>query len=231
MARVISSADELREVVPPPTQVVADKAIDHIDDASRRFLKASPFFLLATSAADGSCDVSPRGDPPGSVLVLDRSTLAFGDRKGNRRLDSLRNILANPQVGMLFLVPGSGDTLRVNGTARIVADADYLPEMARGGVVPHLAIEVVVDELFLHCSKASAGPRCGIPRRGPRRARCPRPGRWSAASTPRSRSRRRRSTRRWRRARSSTATDRPVLSCCRRRGAASPAPRPGPPRA
>jgi PPOX class probable FMN-dependent enzyme len=86
--------------------------------------------------------------------VLDRSTLAFGDRKGNRRLDSLRNILANPQVGMLFLVPGSGDTLRVNGTARIVADADYLPEMARGGVVPHLAIEVVVDELFLHCSKA-----------------------------------------------------------------------------
>jgi PPOX class probable FMN-dependent enzyme len=154
MARVISSADELREIVPPPTQVVADKAIDHIDDASRRFLEASPFFLLATSAADGSCDVSPRGDPPGSVLVLDRSTLAFGDRKGNRRLDSLRNILANPQVGMLFLVPGSGDTLRVNGTARIVADADYLPEMARGGVVPHLAIEVVVDELFLHCSKA-----------------------------------------------------------------------------
>src|SRR4051812_36263551 len=118
MARVISSADELREIVPPPTQVVADKAIDHIDDASRRFVEASPFFLLATAAADGTCDVSPRGDPPGSVLVLDRRTLAFGDRKGNRRLDSLRNILANPWVGMLFLVPGLGDTLRVNGTAR-----------------------------------------------------------------------------------------------------------------
>lgn len=154
MARIIRSEEELRALVPPPTQIVAGKAIDHIDDESRRFVEASPFFLLATSAADGSCDVSPRGDPAGSVVVLDRRTLAFGDRKGNRRLDSFRNILANPQVGLLFLVPGSGDTLRVNGTARIVADAGYLPEIARGGVVPHLAVEVEVQELFLHCSKA-----------------------------------------------------------------------------
>jgi PPOX class probable FMN-dependent enzyme len=154
MSRIIRSEEELRALVPPPTQFVAEKAIDHIDDASRRFLEASPFFLLATAAEDGSCDVSPRGDPPGSVAVLDRRTLAFGDRKGNRRLDSLRNILANPRVGMLFLVPGSGDTMRVNGTARIVADAEYLPDLARGGVVPHLAVEVTVEELFLHCSKA-----------------------------------------------------------------------------
>jgi uncharacterized protein len=154
MGRIIRSEEELRALVPPPTQFVAEKAIDHIDDASRRFLEASPFFLLATAATDGSCDVSPRGDPPGSVAVLDRRTLAFGDRKGNRRLDSLRNILANPRVGMLFLVPGSGDTMRVNGTARIVADAEYLPDLARGGVVPHLAVEVAVEELFLHCSKA-----------------------------------------------------------------------------
>jgi PPOX class probable FMN-dependent enzyme len=154
MGRIIRSEEELRALVPPPTQFVAEKAIDHIDDASRCFLEASPFFLLATAAADGPCDVSPRGDPPGSVAVLDRRTLAFGDRKGNRRLDSLRNILANPRIGMLFLVPGSGDTLRVNGTARIVADADYLPDLARGGVVPHLAVEVEVEELFLHCAKA-----------------------------------------------------------------------------
>jgi predicted pyridoxine 5'-phosphate oxidase superfamily flavin-nucleotide-binding protein len=120
MARVIRSEEELRDVVAPPTELVANQAIDHIDDASRRFLEASPIFLLATSADDGTCDVSPRGDPPGSVLVLDGRTPAFGDRKGNRRLDSLRNILANPQVGMLFMVPGVGDTLRVNGTARIV---------------------------------------------------------------------------------------------------------------
>jgi PPOX class probable FMN-dependent enzyme len=156
MARVIRSEQELRELVAPPTSFVAEKAIDHIDDASRRFVEASPFFLLSTAAADGTCDVSPRGDPPGSVVVLDRHTLAFGDRKGNRRLDSFRNILANPRVGLLFLVPGLGDTLRVNGTARIVADAAYLTDMARGGVVPHLAVEVVVEELFLHCSKAFA---------------------------------------------------------------------------
>lgn len=156
MARVIRSEQELREVVAPPTSFVAEKAIDHIDDASRRFVEASPFFLLSTAAVDGTCDVSPRGDPPGSVVVLDRHTLAFGDRRGNRRLDSLRNILANPRVGMLFLVPGVGDTLRVNGAARIVADTAYLSDMARGGVVPHLAVEVVVEELFLHCSKAFA---------------------------------------------------------------------------
>ena len=156
MTRVIRSEDELREVVAPPAPAVADKAIDHIDDASRAFVEASPFFLLATSAADGSCDVSPRGDPPGSVVVLDRTTLAFGDRRGNRRLDSVRNILANPRVGMLFVVPGRGDTLRVNGVARVVADAAYLSGMARGGVVPHFAVEVAVEELFLHCSKAFA---------------------------------------------------------------------------
>jgi uncharacterized protein len=156
MSRVISTEDELRRIVAPPSPPIADKAIDHVDDASRAFLEASPFFLLATSAPDGSCDVSPRGDPAGSVAVLDRTTLAFGDRRGNRRLDSVRNILANPRVGMLFLVPGRGDTLRVNGTARVVADADYLPALARGGVVPHFAVEVAVEELFLHCSKAFA---------------------------------------------------------------------------
>ena len=176
MARVIRSVEELREVVAPPTQVVADKAIDHIDDASRRFLEASPFFLLATSAADGTCDVSPRGDPPGSVRVLDRRTLVFGDRKGNRRLDSLRNILANPRVGLLFLVPGVGDTLRVNGTARIVAEAGYLPEIARGGVVPHLAVEVVVAELFLHCSKAFARSALWDPASWPAKGEVPSAG-------------------------------------------------------
>lgn len=136
--------------------MVADKAIDHVDDVSARFIAASPLFMLATCGADGSCDVSPRGDPPGSVLVLDRRTLALGDRKGNRRLDSMRNILSHPAVGMLFLVPGIGDTLRVNGTARVVAEASYLERLTVSGVTPDLAIEVTVEELFLHCSKALA---------------------------------------------------------------------------
>jgi uncharacterized protein len=112
--------------------------------------------VVATAAADGTCDVSPRGDPPGSVLVLDDRTLAFGDRKGNRRLDCLTSILQNRQVGMLFLVPGMGETVRVNGTARIVAEAPYLSRLVVQGVQPQLAVEVRVVELFVHCSKVLA---------------------------------------------------------------------------
>lgn len=154
MRQVITSREALREVVKEPMRAVAEKAIDHIDAESRRFLEASPFFLLATMADDGICDVSPRGDPAGSVLVLDDRTLAFGDRKGNRRLDSLENILQRPQVGMLFMIPGIGDTMRVNGTATIVQGADYLPRMAVRDSAPVLSIEVTVDELYLHCTKA-----------------------------------------------------------------------------
>ncbi|MEV0614676.1 MSMEG_1061 family FMN-dependent PPOX-type flavoprotein [Nonomuraea sp. NPDC050404] len=154
MTKVIGTVAELREYVKPPPRVIADKAIDHIDAESGRFIELSPFFLLATSAQDGTCDVSPRGDPPGNVLVLDERTLAFPDRKGNRRLDSFENILQRPRVGMLFLVPGMGETLRVNGSARIVAEAPYLERMAMKGVAPQLAVEVTVEELYLHCSRA-----------------------------------------------------------------------------
>ncbi|SEG60434.1 hypothetical protein SAMN05444920_103415 [Nonomuraea solani] len=156
MTKTIGTVAELRQYVKPPLRVIADKGIDHIDAESRRFIELSPFFLLATSAEDGTCDVSPRGDPPGSVLVLDDRTLAFADRKGNRRLDSLENILQRPHVGMLFLVPGSGDTVRVNGRARIVAEAPYLERLTMRGVTPPLGVEVHVEELFLHCSRAFA---------------------------------------------------------------------------
>lgn len=154
--KVIGTEAELREIVSEPPAAIADKAIDHVDPESARFIASSPFFLLATSAADGSCDVSPRGDPPGSVVLLDEHTLAFGDRKGNHRVDSMRNILVNPQVGMLFLIPGIGEVIRVNGRARIVAEADWMPRLTVQGSTPTLAIEVTVDELFLHCSKALA---------------------------------------------------------------------------
>ncbi|GLY94971.1 pyridoxamine 5'-phosphate oxidase-like FMN-binding protein [Actinoplanes sp. NBRC 103695] len=154
MTRVIGTTAELREYVKTPLRLIADKGIDHIDAETRRFLELSPFFLVATASDDGTVDVSPRGDPAGSVLVLDDHTLAFADRKGNRRLDSLENLLRNPHIGLLFLVPGSGDTVRVNGRARIVAEAPYLPRMAVQNVTPHLAVEVHVEELFLHCSRA-----------------------------------------------------------------------------
>lgn len=156
MTRVVSSEAELRELLGEPLKLAAEKVIDHIDPESRRFIEASPLFLLASSADDGSCDVSPRGDPPGSVLVLDDHTLVFGDRKGNRRLDSLVNILARPRVGMLFIVPSLRETLRVNGTARIVTGAPYLPRLTVQGKEPQVAIEVRVEELYVHCGKAFA---------------------------------------------------------------------------
>jgi uncharacterized protein len=156
VTRVLRTEAELREFVREPNRVVVEKSIDHIDAESRRFIETSPLFLLASTAADGTCDVSPRGDPAGSVLVLDEHTLAFADRKGNRRLDSFRNLLQHPHVAMLFVVPGMGETVRVNGTARIVAEAPYLDRLAVHGVAPTLAVEVRVEELFLHCGRAFA---------------------------------------------------------------------------
>ena len=142
-----------------PRRPSAEKAIDHVDAESARFIAASPFLLLATTAADGSCDVSPRGDPAGSVLVLDERTLAFGDRKGEPQAGQHdQHPCSRPQVGMrLPLCPGWGDTLRINGSARIVADRG--PTSAAhggGGDDRELAVEVRVEELFLHCSKAFA---------------------------------------------------------------------------
>lgn len=177
MTRVITSSAELRGLVGEPTRAVAEKAVGRIDDTSRRFLESSPFFLLATTAADGTCDVSPRGDPAGSgVLVLDDRTIALADRRGNRRLDSMLNILQNPHVGMLFLVPGMGETMRLNGTARIVTGADYLDRMAVRGRVPELAIEVRVQEMFVHCAKAFARSSLWDPSSWPVRGAVPTAG-------------------------------------------------------
>lgn len=177
MTRVLRTEAELRELVREPLKMAAEKVIDHIDEESRRFIEASPLFLLATAADDGTCDVSPRGDPPGSVLVLDDHTLVFGDRKGNRRVDSMVNILQRPRVGLLFVVPGMRETLRVNGKAQIVTEAPYLPELAVRDVVPQLAIEVRVEELFLHCGKAFARSELWDPATWPKKGTVPSAGR------------------------------------------------------
>jgi uncharacterized protein len=151
---VVRNLEELREVVPEPHPALWEKDIGRIDESARTFIDASPFLLLATSAPDGSCDVTPRGDPAGSVLVLDEHTLVIGDRKGNHRLDALRNILGNPHVGLLFVIPGRPDTVRVNGTAQIVRDAEWFDRLEVQGKRPALALVVTVEELFLHCAKA-----------------------------------------------------------------------------
>jgi PPOX class probable FMN-dependent enzyme len=151
---LVTSEAELRALLGEPGSVVIRKQLPALDRHCRAFIARSPFLLLGTANAQGDCDVSPRGDAPGFVLVLDDHTLVIPDRPGNRRIDSLRNIIAHGGVGLLFMVPGVEETLRVNGRARIVRDADLLTRLEARGKVPQLAIVVTVEEAFLHCAKA-----------------------------------------------------------------------------
>lgn len=152
--REITGEAELRELLGEPTARNAGKVRHELDELDRAWLAATPFCLVGTSAADGSCDVSPKGDPAGFVLVLDERTLVIPERPGNRRADGYRNILANPHVGLIFVVPGRGDTLRVNGRARLLRDADFFDRMTVKGHRPAVAMLVDIDEVFYHCSKA-----------------------------------------------------------------------------
>src|SRR3954447_6913998 len=119
-SRTLRDEGELREAIGLPTDVVVSKITDHLTPLTRRFIEVSPFLCIATSSPDGRCDVSPRGDPAGFVRILDERTLLIPDRPGNRIADTLRNILANPHVGLVFLIPGIGDSFRVNGRAVVV---------------------------------------------------------------------------------------------------------------
>ena len=151
----ITSVERLRELLGgPPLPRVADKARDRLHPMHRRWLAASPFCLVATSGADGTCDVSPKGDPPGFARVLDDRTLALPERPGNKRADGYKNIIDNPHVGLNFLIPGRGDTLRVNGRARLVTDAPFFDEMVVKGPRPVLAVVVEIEDVFFHCAKA-----------------------------------------------------------------------------
>ncbi|WP_020390721.1 pyridoxamine 5'-phosphate oxidase family protein [Kribbella catacumbae] len=150
----ITSYDELREVVPAPLQSTANKARKELHELDKQWLAESPFCLIATSAADGSCDVSPKGDPAGFTKVLDDRTIAIPERVGNRRVDGFLNVLTNPHVGLIYLLPGRGETLRINGRARIVKEAPFFDDMIVKGNRPQLALLVEIEEIFHHCSKA-----------------------------------------------------------------------------
>jgi uncharacterized protein len=150
----ITSESELRELIGEPLPRTAAKQRHALHELDRQWLAASPFCLVATSDADGSCDVSPKGDPAGFTLVLDDRTIAIPERPGNRRADGFRNILRNPHVGLIYFVPGRGDTLRINGRARLVRDAPFFDRMVVKGHRPVLAVVVDIDEIFHHCSKA-----------------------------------------------------------------------------
>jgi PPOX class probable FMN-dependent enzyme len=151
----ITTIDELNDLVGEPLQRVKDKVRTSLHELDRAWLDASPFCLVATSDADGRCDVSPKGDPAGRLAyVIDDQTIALAERPGNKRVDGYRNILTNPQVGLIFLIPGRGDTLRINGRARLVRSGDFFDSMIVKGHRPILALVVEVEEVFHHCAKA-----------------------------------------------------------------------------
>jgi PPOX class probable FMN-dependent enzyme len=137
-----------------PTDVVATKIADHVNAVTCRFIEASPFVCVGTASADGGLDVSPRGDPPGFVRVLDERALFVPDRPGNRLADTLTNLLRDDRIALLFLIPGVGDTFRVNGRAIITDDAELLAGSAVDGRVPALGLLVSVEEAYTQCPKA-----------------------------------------------------------------------------
>ena len=153
-AFAVTDETTLRALFPATHTLAALKALDRLDPHAQEFIRRAPFLCIGTQNAAGKADVSPRGDPAGFVRILDDRALAIPDRPGNNRLDTQSNILGNPNVGILFMVPGFDDTLRVNGVARLTTDPKVLAPMAVNDRTPTLAIVVQVSEVFLHCAKA-----------------------------------------------------------------------------
>jgi len=153
-AFVIAGEETLRGMFSEKTSLAALKVQPSLDKYAQEFIRRSPFLCIGTQDGEGRADVSPRGDPVGFVKILDEHTLAIPDRTGNNRLDSFSNILRNPSVGLLFIIPGFDDTLRVSGKAQLVTDPAILGPMSVNERVPKLAIVVRVSEVFMHCAKA-----------------------------------------------------------------------------
>ena len=150
----ISSTEELRRIYDQPKGRPLAKQIDRLEAHCRRFIELSPFLIMATSSADGFGDASPKGEAPGFVQVMDDRTLAIPDRPGNNRLDSMTNLLDNPKIGLIFLIPGVNETLRINGTAEIRDDDALLRRFEVNGKLPKTVIVVTAREVYLHCAKA-----------------------------------------------------------------------------
>ena len=151
---LVTTESELRAIIGVPGARSVQKERPALDPHCRAFIACSPFLLMATASRDGRCDVSPKGDAPGFVLVLDDHRLVIPDRPGNKRLDGLMNLIANPHVGLIFFVPGREETLRINGRACITRDPALLERCAAHGKTPQVAVGVEVEQCFLHCAKA-----------------------------------------------------------------------------
>ena len=154
MRREVTTVDELRAIVGHPNKYVANKVRDRLSPIQWDWLGQSPLGFVATTDAQGRVDVSPKGDPPGFAHIIDDTTIAIPERPGNKRVDGYLNVLERPHVGTLFVIPGRGDTLRINGTARVLADAEYFDAMVVQGKRPILALEIDIEEVFFHCAKA-----------------------------------------------------------------------------
>lgn len=171
--RIVTSRDELREIFKMPSERAVLKERRALDEHDRAFIAAAPFLLLATANAAGQCDVSPKGDAPGFVLVLDDRHLVIPDRPGNNRLDGMSNIVENPHVGTIFLVPGREETLRINGRASIIRDEEILDRALVMGKRPPVGIGVEVEECYLHCPKAFRRSKLWEPEQWPDRKALP----------------------------------------------------------
>ena len=150
----VKTVEELLEVTGKPSELVNNQVISYLDEHCVGFIEQSPFLTISTADDSGFCDVSPRGDNNGFVHIINEKQLIIPERPGNKRMDSLRNILSNPHIGLLFLIPGLGETLRINGKASVIRDEELLEKMAVNGKRPILGIGVDVEECFIHCAKA-----------------------------------------------------------------------------
>jgi uncharacterized protein len=150
----VKNLSQLRAIIGEPSPLVAHKLLSALDEAAVAFVRRSPFLVLATADAAGNQDASPKGDTPGFVAIENPTTLLIPDRKGNKLVFTLQNILANPQVGVIFMVPGTNETLRINGTAELTVEPAVLERLAARGSAAQLAIRLTVRECFFHCAKA-----------------------------------------------------------------------------
>jgi PPOX class probable FMN-dependent enzyme len=153
-SQIVENEARLRDIMGPTMDIAIHKSRPKLDPHCKAFIARSPFLCIGTSNAQGKADVSPRGDPPGFVQIIDDNHLFIPDRPGNNRLDTMTNIIENPNIGLLFIIPGFNDTLRVNGKARIVRDDEKAEKAKIRGKAPKVGILIEVQEAFLHCAKA-----------------------------------------------------------------------------
>ncbi|TGB01860.1 pyridoxamine 5'-phosphate oxidase family protein [Halobacillus salinus] len=150
----VTSLEQLQSIQGTPGKLAANKVINHLDEHCREFIKHSPFVTISTASKNGEFDASPRGDAPGFAMIPDPKTIVLPERIGNKRMDSMRNLLENPGIGLLFLIPGQNETLRINGKAYLSDDSRLLEPLEAKGHLPNVAIVVEVEECFIHCAKA-----------------------------------------------------------------------------